>query len=223
MKLVNYKSITGRIYIKSGLHIGGNVDVIEIGGVDNPIIKNPITREPYIPGSSIKGKMRSLLEWKLGKIGRNGEVHSWCNDLNCPICRIFGTSANEAQIGPTRIIVRDSELTSEYKNKIKEGISLTEVKYENTINRITARANPRPLERVPSGVEFDFELVFRILDMGDGGKTDEDMFKYVIDGLKCLQQDALGGSSSRGCGKIEFIDLVDEKGNSIDLFEKEEE
>jgi CRISPR-associated protein Csm3 len=224
MKIVKYKSLSGKIIIKTGLHIGGNVDVIEIGGVDNPVIKNPITNEPYIPGSSLKGKLRSLLEWNLGKIETTGEVHSWCGDIECPICRIFGTSSNEAQIGPTRLIVRDAELTDDFKDKIhKEGISLVEVKYENTINRINAKANPRPLERVIAGVEFNFELLYRVFDMGDGGKTDEDMFRYVLDGLKYLQQDTLGGSGSRGCGKIEFSDLVDENKNRIDLFDIKEE
>lgn len=222
MRLIKYKKITGKILIKTGLHIGGSVDVIEIGGVDNPIIKNPITKEPYIPGSSLKGKMRSLLEWKLGKIDPDGP-HKWCNDTTCPICRIFGTSSDDANLGPTRLLVRDSELTSEYKDKIhKEGISLTEVKYENSINRISAKATPRPLERVSAGVEFDFEILYRVFDMGDKGKTDEDMFKNVVNGLRYLQQDALGGSGSRGSGKIDFIELKDEGGENINLLDLEE-
>ncbi len=234
MKLIRYKSITGKILIKTGLHIGGNVDVIEIQGVDNPVIKHPLSKEPYIPGSSIKGKMRSLLEWKLSKV--DGEPHKWCGTGKdeedkknmrgkyCPVCRIFGTSADEAELGPTRLVVRDAELTQNYKDKMhKEGLQLTEIKYENSINRITARANPRPLERVPSGVKFKFELLYRVFDMGDEGKTDEDMFKYVKAGLCYLQQDALGGSGSRGSGKIEFVDLRDENGAPVILTELKEE
>ncbi len=218
MKFKGYKKLSGKILIKTGLHIGGNVEVIEIGGVDNPIIKNPITNEPYIPGSSLKGKMRSLLEWRLNKIDTGGNVHSWCGNNDCPICRIFGTSSDEAKIGPTRLIIRDAELTPEYKDKIhREGISLVEIKYENTINRITARATPRPLERVIAGTEFNFELIYRIFDMNDQGKMDEDLFKYVLDGLIYLQQDTLGGSGSRGCGKIEFVDLVNERGEPVNL------
>jgi CRISPR-associated protein Csm3 len=223
MRLIKYKKITGKILVKTGLHIGGSVDVIEIQGVDNPIIKNPITNEPYIPGSSLKGKMRSLLEWKLGKIDRDGEPHKWCGNIKCPICRIFGTSSDDANLGPTRVLVRDAELTSEYKDEIhKEGKTLTEVKYENSINRISAKANPRPLERVSAGVEFDFEILYRVFDMGDKGKTDEDMFKHVVDGLRYLQQDALGGSGSRGSGKIAFKELKDEGGEDINLFDLEE-
>jgi CRISPR-associated protein Csm3 len=222
MRLIKYKKITGKIIVKTGLHIGGSVDVIEIQGVDNPIIKNPMTNEPYIPGSSLKGKMRSLLEWKLGKIEPNGP-HQWCNDIACPICRIFGTSSDDANLGPTRVLVRDAELTSKCKDKIhKEGISLTEVKYENSIDRISARANPRSLERVSAGVEFDFEILYRVFDMGDQGKTDEELFKYVIDGLRYLQQDTLGGSGSRGSGKIAFKELKDEGGEDINLFDLEE-
>jgi CRISPR-associated protein Csm3 len=213
MKLQKYKTITGKITVKTGLHIGGSSETIEIGGNDNPIIRNPLTNQPYIPGSSIKGKMRSLLEWKLEKIDPEGDPHKWCGDPDCPICRIFGTSSDEAKIGPTRLIVRDAEISQDYRNYMKEkGITdfdLVEEKYENSINRITARANPRPIERVAAGVEFDFELSYRIFDMeGKFQVTDEDLFKYVLDGLKYIQQDTLGGAGSRGCGKVEFVDLM---------------
>ena len=208
MKLKEVKIIRGKIKLKTGLHIGGNADTIEIGGIDNPVIRNHLTNEPYIPGSSIKGKMRALLEWKLGKIKPDGKPHEWCHDKNCPICRIFGTSDSEAEIGPSRLIVRDAELSEEWKARIhKEGIILSEIKMENTINRITARANPRKMERIPPSVEFEFEMVYHIFDMGDDGKTDEDLFKYVKEGLQLLQNDYLGGSGSRGYGKIEFLDL----------------
>lgn len=125
MKLIGYKRIEGIIEVITGLHIGGSTTTIEIGGKDNPVIKHPITKVPYIPGSSIKGKMRSLLEWKLGKLNtdRNsndfGNVHKWCNDKECPICVIFGTSAEEAGIGPTRLIVRDAVLDENYKERQK--------------------------------------------------------------------------------------------------------
>lgn len=211
-QLKSYKKITGKIEIKTGLHIGGSADTIEIGGNDNPIIKHPLTNEPYIPGSSLKGKMRSLLEWKLGKIDPRGDVHGWCNENECPICRIFGTADDKAKLGPSRLIVRDAELDPKYKEEMENQqlsvFDIVEDKYENTINRITARANPRPLERVVSGVKFAFEMTYRVFDFGgDDGATDEKLFKYVQQGLKLIQNDALGGSTSRGCGKIEFVDL----------------
>ncbi len=190
MKLKAYKKIEGIIEIISGLHIGGSTTIIEIGGKDNPVIKHPHTKEPYIPGSSLKGKMRSLLEWKLGKVDTNpksrtfGDVHQ-CSDKACPICVIFGSSAEESESGPTRLIVRDANLGSAFKNREKEKsptwipLDILEDKYENTINRITARANPRNFERVVAGVEFDFEMVFRLFDIDDGGEQDEGLFEYL--------------------------------------------
>ena len=221
-KLTSYKRIEGDIAVITGLRIGGNADVIEIGGNDNPIIRNPLNGEPYIPGSSIKGKMRSLLEWKLGKVGDGGNVHQWkeCKDTKCPICRIFGTSAgDDAKIGPTRLIVRDAELTQEFKDKMhKEGIILVEQKYENSLNRITARANPRPIERVPAGVKFRLDISYRVFNWdGDEGKTDTGLFEHVLNGLRYIEQDTLGGAGSRGCGKVRFENLKDEEENSIDL------
>lgn len=228
MKLKGYKNIEGIIEVVTGIHIGGSTTIIEIGGKDNPVIKHPITKEPYIPGSSLKGKMRSLLEWKLGLIDDReklngednkdyGEVHKYsgpkCQKKECPICVIFGTSANDAGLGPTRLVVRDAVLDEDFKNRQREKdsawtvLDLTEDKYENTINRITARANPRNFERVISGAEFSFKMSYRVFengDNGDNGKSDEDMFKHVIEGLKLMEKDALGGAGSRGCGEIRF-------------------
>lgn len=207
MKLRGYKNIQGVIEVITGLHIGGSTTMIEIGGKDNPVIKNPLTKEPYIPGSSLKGKMRSLLEWKLGKITSDGDVHKWCNDTNCPICVIFGTSADEAGLGPTRLIVRDAVLDEDYRKSQKEKnsswtvLDLTEDKYENTINRITARANPRNFERVISGAKFKFSMSYRVFD----DATDENLFAHVLESLKLIEKDALGGAGSRGCGQIKFV------------------
>lgn len=216
MKLKGYKNIEGIIQVVTGLHIGGSTAIIEIGGKDNPVIKHPITKEPYIPGSSLKGKMRSLLEWKLGKVNTDqssrdyGDVHKWCGKQDCPICVIFGTSADEAGLGPTRLIVRDAILNDEYKerqmakNASWTVMDLTEDKYENTINRITARANPRNFERVVSGAEFTFRMSYRVFANGDNGENDEGLFKHVIEGLKLIEKDALGGAGSRGCGQVMF-------------------
>ncbi len=216
MKMKGYKNIDGIIEVVTGLHIGGSTTIIEIGGKDNPVIKHPLTKEPYIPGSSLKGKMRSLLEWKLGKLITDpsnkrdyGDVHK-CNQSGCPICIIFGTSADDANFGPTRLIVRDAVLDCDFKNKQRKkditwtALDITEDKYENTINRITARANPRNFERVVSGTEFSFSLSYRVFENGDGKNSDEDLFKHVLDGLSLIERDALGGAGSRGCGQIRF-------------------
>ena len=216
LKLTGYKIIKGVINCKTGLHIGGTADKIEIGGMDNPIIRHPITNLPYIPGSSIKGKMRSLIEWKLGNFKNNGDVHEWCGDNGCPVCRVFGTTAGEAKIGPTRLIVRDAHLTEGQNGSRKKledmqrekGLPYAENKTENSINRLTARANPRTQERVPAGTQFDFEMVYRIFDLkNNGGKTDEQLYSEVVEeGIKLIQMDALGGSGSRGYGQVEITD-----------------
>lgn len=228
MKQINTKKISGKIVVKTGLHIGAGNEKVEIGGMDNPIIRNPLTNEPYIPGSSLKGKMRSLMEWKLDKIdkGNNnpkdlGKPCS-CGKSDCPICRVFGSAnskSNEAKDrGPTRLIVRDAVLTQEWEKKFNSGKSIVEEKNENSLNRITAEANPRPIERVVPDVEFDFEISYLVIDTGDNGSTDEKYFKEVVlEALKLLQNDYLGGGGSRGNGQIEFKDLVDEKNNPITL------
>ena len=214
LKFKGYKVIKGTITCETGLHIGGTAETIEIGGMDNPIIKHPITRLPYIPGSSIKGKMRSLLEWELDSFESDGKVHEYggrnCKGKECPICRIFGTSSDKAQIGPGRLIVRDAFLAKDSEKKLKKlkedkGLMYAEEKTENTINRLSARANPRTQERVPAGIEFKLEMIYRVFDFeNDGGKVDEKLFKYVKEGIDLIQRDALGGSGSRGYGKVKF-------------------
>ena len=218
MRLKKFKEVKGKIRVMTGLHIGAGQERLEIGGNDNPIIKNPRDGFPYIPGSSLKGRIRSLLEFKLDKVERNGDPHKWCKDPDCPICRIFGTSSGEeAKIGPTRAIFRDAFVSEKSK---KDGILLTEDKNENSLNRITAEAKPRPIERVIPGVEFDFEIIYRIFVDGDGmQKSDEELFEYLLAGLKLLEMDALGGGVSRGNGKIKFIELRDENEKPINLKE----
>ncbi|MDY6874655.1 MAG: type III-A CRISPR-associated RAMP protein Csm3 [Chloroflexota bacterium] len=227
MQLKDYLTLRGTLRCVTGLRIGGAAETIEIGGLDNPIIKHPLTGLPYVPGSSLKGKVRALLELRLDKIdprpkvdGRRnrdyGEVHRpggyGCEGEDCPICRIFGSNAGEGEVGPARLIVRDAYLTNEWEEKIQdwllEGKPVTEIKYENTINRITAMANPRQMERVPAGMEFAFEIGYRVFDTGDGGATDRRLFQRVIEGLRLVQSDTLGGSGSRGYGKVAFQNLM---------------
>jgi CRISPR-associated protein Csm3 len=224
------KEITGRILVLTGLHIGAGNDAVEIGGMDNPIIKDPATGYPYIPGSSIKGKMRSLMEWYLDKVKGNGGEPCKCGE--CPVCRVFGCALGREEKGtekakkrgPTRLVVRDSFVidesitTGDAKKKRKTPSELVEDKSENSINRITAIANPRHSERVIPGVSFNFSLVYKLYDMGDGFEEDEKNFnEVVLKGLKLLENDYLGGGGSRGSGKIQFKFLKDETGADIDL------
>jgi CRISPR-associated protein Csm3 len=227
LALTDYLTLKGTLYCVTGLRIGTSEDVIEIGGMDKPIIKHPLSGLPYVPGSSLKGKMRALLELRHDKIdarrevegrrNRNyGEVHRpggyGCEGEGCPICRLFGSNAGEGQLGPARLIVRDAYLTKASEEQITESIKagkpITEVKHENTINRITAMANPRTMERVPAGMTFTFEIGYRVFDTGDGGTTDRSLFKYVTEGLQLVMADTLGGSGSRGYGKVTFDKLT---------------
>lgn len=226
MKQIGQKKLTGLIIVKTGLHIGAGNDKVEIGGMDNPIIRNPLTREPYIPGSSLKGKMRALLEWHFNKVAQNGGKPCSCGKPDCKICRVFGSANSKKnnedaqKRGPTRLIVRDAVLHEEDAEKFRNGKPIIEEKSENSLNRITAAANPRPIERVVPGIRFRFELVYRIIadDDKDNGKIDKDYFeKVVCKGLQLLENDYLGGGGSRGNGRIEFADLKDENGASIDI------
>ncbi len=223
MKQVNTKKITGTIKVLTGLHIGAGSDTIEIGGMDNPIVKNPVTNEPYIPGSSLKGKMRALTEWHSDKVLDNEGDPCSCGKADCMVCRVFGTSAGNVNTdrGPTRLIVIDAHLSEKSRSLFyNENYPLVEEKAENSINRITARANPRPIERVVPGTEFDFEIVYRVIDTGDSGKTDEEYFESVVlKALQLVENDFLGGGGSRGNGKVKFINLKDEQGNEIKLEE----
>jgi CRISPR-associated protein Csm3 len=222
MKLKNVRTIRGGIRVITGLHIGASSETIEIGGLDNPVIKDPLpgSNAPYIPGSSLKGKLRSLIEIKEGRFVPSGRLKGNpcdCGKKECPVCPVFGTSAakHPEDLGPTRIVVRDAHLSSEWSDKFKEGDLPMEIKYENTINRITGVANPRPLERVPASVEFDFNISFKVFE-GDP----EDYFTTVLKGMRMLELDALGGSGSRGCGQIKFVNItIDGEGKDENFLE----
>ncbi len=216
--LKGFVIIKGKIEVLSGLHIGAGKETMEIGGLDQPIIKHPLTGEPYIPGSSLKGRMRALLEQvvairreeTLKDLAKGNPCH--CGKSECYICKLFGVSgAADNENGPTRLLVRDCRMTEEWKERFRQGELPMEVKFENKINRVTGVAeHPRPLERVPAGVEFDMELVLRVYEDDEPKK----MLDYVAKGLKLISLDALGGNGSRGCGQVRFKDLkVESTGN----------
>jgi CRISPR-associated protein Csm3 len=208
MKMIETILVTGTVEVITGLHIGAGNDSVEIGGIDLPVIKDPRSEQPYIPGSSLKGKMRFLAEWLTPeKISRDGEVHQ-CEDADCFICRVFGSTTRVENRGPTRLIVRDASLT------IAEGAEydpakFLEVKYENTINRISGTAkNPRPIERVTPQSRFLFEMAYRVFDLGDGGALDRQFLAKLLELLRRVEEDTLGGSGSRGSGKVAFRDIA---------------
>lgn len=203
MQLLAKIFIKGKIETLTGLSIGGSNDDVMIGDIDNNVIKTS-AGVPYIPGSSLKGKVRSLLE--------KSEKKDICKCGHCDICAIFGTGAasKDPQVGPTRLFVRDAPMNKKTKEMMENRTGIfkeleliyTESKWENTINRKTSESNPRQTERVPASAKFDFELVFNILE-----KADYDRLKKLIVGLRILEDDYLGSSGSRGYGRIKFIDL----------------
>ena len=187
------------IEIVTGIHVGDSKENVEIGGVDNPVIRRSIDNLPYLPGSSIKGKMRSLLEQIAGsaEIGGNSEINN-----------LFGF-ANDNK--PSKIIIRDSYMSIESKKALDESdytdMPYSEVKFENTINRVTGKAdNPRQTERVPAGTFFDLEIVINVWDNdGDGEKS----IALLEKGIKALENDYLGGSGSRGYGQVKFHKIAE--------------
>jgi CRISPR-associated protein Csm3 len=183
------------------------------------VVKTP-AGDPYVPGSSIKGKMRFLLEWAFGKVRDDGRAWGWhkddCTDPADPVLRIFGTNAKREDwgAGPTRLLVRDAHLCPDWRQaQLEAGRELTEAKTEVVIDRIAGKAldnvGPRQFERVPPGAAFDFEMAFRLYSVDDdGGERDLDCLAWAIQGLGLIEQDALGGSGSRGYGRIGFGTLT---------------
>lgn len=225
MQLTTIKKITGTLVLKAGLHIGGGDTEMRIGGIDNQVAKDPVTGLPYIPGSSLKGKIRSLLEWKLGLVlVADGHPFSFkqlkLDQVNSDagnLLRLFGGAPDKEsddkvkKIGPTRLAFWDCQLNPTWKANAldKRNLLATEAKSENSINRISGTAdNPRFTERVIAGAEFDFRLNVKVVD-------DEDLLPLLLQGLRLLETDSLGGSGSRGYGKVEFRALKID-GNAID-------
>jgi len=223
IKLKDTRILSGRIEILTGLHIGAGKDTVEIGGIDNPVVKNLHTGEPYIPGSSLKGKLRCLMEWATGRVEHDGKPWEGGGEKDPdklaadPVPRIFGTTNKNWQAGPTRLVVRDAYLNGEWKQSvIDKGFPFTEEKFENVIDRIKGKAKEgigvRRAERVPAGAVFDFQMIYRIFDMDDGGQTDQENLQVLLKAMRLLEEDALGGSGSRGYGRIKFNHLkLDEK------------
>ncbi len=220
VKLSKKIFIRGTIKCRTGLHIGGSDQALSIGGVDNVIVRDPISNAPYIPGSSIKGKIRSLLEKHYGlepnsPPGDNAAFYVPPENETDPngirIGKIFGVPAESKRISPARLIVRDAFLTDESKEKLENletDLPYSEVKTEVTISRVTSKANPRQMERVPADTEFDFEFVVNIyrIDNGEKEETDneKEFLNEIFKGMMLLQDDYLGGSGSRGYGKVKF-------------------
>ena len=208
-KIVKKIAISLNMQLVTGLHIGGNKENVEIGGIDNPVIRARMKdNQPYIPGSSIKGKMRSLLEQVNGiaEVGGGEGKFEKKSDVCKTIINLFGFSHDKK---PSKLIVRDAYLTKNDKKRLEEtdGLDMpyTEGKWENSIKRVEGTAdNPRQTERIPAGVSFSINFVVNVWDDDynkDGGKSLIDLLEK---GLLMIENDYLGGNGSRGYGQVEF-------------------
>lgn len=209
MKLTSHSKVSGVILCESGLRIGGSKDSLEIGTADNPIIRHPVSGLPYIPGSSLKGKMRSMLEIKAGTYQKDGRP---CDCGRCDVCTMFGCGNPNNATEMTRLLFRDAMITEVSEEVLRDaqaekGVNFAEVKSENWIDRRTGKAGKgglRTQERVPEGTTFNFEISVRVFD-----KDDKELFrKKIVEGLKLMEQDYIGSSGSRGYGKIKFQNLT---------------
>lgn len=196
MKLIKKIKLSYKMNLLTGLHIGASSDNVEIGGVDKIILRRRKDNVPYIPGSSLKGKMRSLLEQIAGvEVGENPEINS-----------VFGFARDKK---PSKLIFRDSYFTVESESELGKSdftdMPYSEIKSENSINRITGVAsNPRSIERLPAGVDFVVNIVINVWDNENDGEKSLDMLKK---GIAALENDYLGGSGSRGYGQVKFTEL----------------
>lgn len=221
MQLTNIIAIEGTLELVTGLHIGAGSEELHIGGIDNPVLKHPYTNQPYIPGSSLKGKMRAMLEWKAGVVSECegkpvsakalGKLTGDKKADATKIAKLFGISgdANDEklalELGPTRLSFWDCHLTDAWvKARHEQQQNYTEAKSENIIDRIKGVAeHPRQSERVPAGALFNFKLTIRQLD----ADKNQQWLDVVLAGLKLLELDGIGGSGSRGYGKVRFVGL----------------
>ena len=192
--------IQGDLTIKTGMHIGGGSDYAPIGAVDSPFIRDSLTQEPIIPGSSLKGKIRTLLARYRSK---KNIVNSIDEDDDV-IKRLFGSTRPQTI---SRLQFQDLFISEETKllfESIDTDTYMGEVKFENTINRVTSVAMPRQIERVPAGTKFAFKLVYTLIDKDE---AEEDL-GILRKGLELLQLDYLGGHGTRGYGRISIDNVT---------------
>lgn len=220
MEKLIYKIIQkGKITLLSGLHIGDSKESADIGGVDSPVVRRKDNNEPYIPGSSLKGKLRSLLEVANGE-NANSKFQNSTSDIG----KLFGTAGDNGR--PSRIIVRDAYLQKESAARLRDSsytdMPYTEIKFENVINRIDGKAeHPRQQERVPAGAEFNTEFVINIIaeNAVEANELKDKYLNLLKKGIQLLEKDYLGGSGSRGYGQVK-IELEKEEVIDIESFIK---
>jgi CRISPR-associated protein Csm3 len=220
-KLRAKEVVEGELEVLTGLHVGSAAAEMQIGSVDAPVVRDPITGRPYVPGSSLKGKLRSLLEAAEGKNynrsgGRNifrHECDSREEALACSVCRLFGSiGRGEGKNHPARLTVSDLPLTEQSfveLQTVDTGLMYTEWKFENTLDRVTSAAMPRQIERVAAGSVFELRLIYD--DREEEGEAPDGLLhedlRNLARVLQLLEDDALGGHGSRGYGRVAFRNL----------------
>jgi CRISPR-associated protein Csm3 len=225
LKFIGKLILAADLNCESGLHIGAGKGSLEIGGADNPVVKDAFGR-PYVPGSSLRGKLRSLLEQAAGlnpsemvylskRRGQEVRIHQ-SDRADDDICILFGRNPGRlermsgdaiesASATPARLTVYDAPLdldsiTAQMRENLDD--ELTEVKSENAVDRITSQANPRTLERVPAGARFKLRIVLDVLC-----EEDKALAARLAEGLRMLEDDSLGGGGSRGNGRVRIANL----------------
>lgn len=202
--LENIYKLDFEIELLSGLHIGGSADTFDIGGADSTVIKNPLTNEPYIPGSSIKGKLRSLLTQKYGEVLKNGKDEVKIKISNLTINSLFDAIETNDGLAISRCVFRDALLSEDSKNEIQNHLGqgvFTEIKGENKIDPLKSKgANPRFIERVPRGAHFNGEIILQVYE----GDNADELKDYILEALKMLELNYLGGSGTRGYGRVKI-------------------
>lgn len=193
-KLIKKIVYSGTLTLRTGLHIGGTNASLNIGGPDKFVVRNPINNIPYIPGSSLKGKMRALVEIYNGETN-NGKP---TNNPGHKAGALFGVSGDSNDSHSSRLIVRDAELDTTACDFSNTDLPYTESKTEVAIDRITAKANPRTFERVPAGAQFKLNMVLNVFEGENEGQL-KDTLKQAI---SLLEDDYLGGHGSRGYGQV---------------------
>lgn len=202
-KLLHYVRCTAQIEILTGLHIGGPKEGLKVGGIDNPVIRNPITSQPYIPGSSLKGRFRMALEVKYSDVTKEpkGVGPSSNSEHESKVVKLFGNADSNKQTDATRLIFRDAKLSEGYE-EYAQGEEKIEVKMDRE-KMAGFKGGNRIQERIPAGAKFDFELMMRIFE-GDDEKL---YLERIKEAMNIVELEFLGGSGSRGYGQVKFHDF----------------
>lgn len=213
-QLKKHIEVTATMRARTGLRIGAGKSGLEIGGLDNPIIRHPETRVPYVPGSSLKGKLRSLLETReyrgAGMTPPQSDGQA-CKCNACVVCWLFGCGDPKKASSPTRLLFRDCAIRAEDQQRLAkllpDAIFYSEVKPEVTMDRSTGKVGgggPRSMDRIMAGTALDFRLTVRVFE----GDNEGEMKKAILTAIELLEKEGLGASVSRGYGEVRFENLT---------------